>query len=72
MDLIVSEVGLLDDGNGLKAYRQFSHCDDASCATYTASGIAVDDTIHFIGRFRREAAAGATTETGDKEIHHEG
>jgi Chitobiase/beta-hexosaminidase C-terminal domain len=46
-DLIVTEVGLLDDGTGLKAYRQFSHCDDASCATYSASGIAVVDPPSF-------------------------
>jgi hypothetical protein len=46
-DLLVAEVGLLDDGNGLKAYRQFTHCDDASCATFTTSGIAVNDPAGF-------------------------
>jgi predicted RND superfamily exporter protein len=38
-----------------------------------ALGIVDDDTIHFIGRFRREAAAGATTETAiEMATIHEG
>ena len=38
-----------------------------------ALGIVDDDTIHFIGRFRREAAAGATTETAiEMATVHEG
>ena len=38
-----------------------------------ALGIVDDDTIHFIGRFRREAAAGASTETAlEMATVHEG
>jgi uncharacterized protein len=38
-----------------------------------ALGIVDDDTIHFIGRFRREAAAGASTETAiELATVHEG
>ena len=38
-----------------------------------ALGIVDDDTIHFIGRFRREAAAGATTEEAiEAATMHEG
>ena len=38
-----------------------------------ALGIVDDDTIHFIGRFRREAAAGATTEAAiEMATVHEG
>jgi hypothetical protein len=47
-DLLVAEVGLLDNGSGgLTAFRQFSHCDDASCATRTITGIAVSDPASF-------------------------
>jgi uncharacterized protein len=38
-----------------------------------ALGVVDDDTIHFIGRFRREAAAGATTEAAiETATMHEG
>jgi hypothetical protein len=42
-DQLVAEVGLIEDGTGLKVYRQFSHCDDPACATLSTTGISVVD-----------------------------
>jgi hypothetical protein len=36
-------VGLADAGDGLRAYRYVTHCDDASCASTSTSGIAFTD-----------------------------
>jgi hypothetical protein len=42
-DLLLIESGLLVDAAGIKAYRQVSHCDDASCVTSTSTGVAFSD-----------------------------
>lgn len=42
-DLLMFEVGLIDLGTGLKAFRQVTHCDDASCATHDDTGISFSD-----------------------------
>jgi hypothetical protein len=42
-DLLILEVGLVDLGGGLKAYRQINHCDDGSCASNSATGITLSD-----------------------------
>ncbi len=62
-DLLLTEVGLTDDGSGLKAFRQFSHCDDASCATYTATGIATVDPSTFADINIGSRGAGAAYDT---------
>lgn len=47
MDRIVAQVGLINTGTGLMAYRQFLHCDDPSCAARSAGGIAFTDPSGF-------------------------
>jgi hypothetical protein len=42
-DLLLVEVGLIDEGSGLAAFRQVTHCDDASCASHGDTGIAFVD-----------------------------
>jgi hypothetical protein len=42
-DLLLFEVGLIDLGSGLKAYRQVVHCDNASCSTHDVTGISFTD-----------------------------
>lgn len=42
-DTLLLEVGLIDLASGLVAFRQVSHCDDASCATYSSTGISFAD-----------------------------
>lgn len=46
-NLITVEAGLMDAGNGLKAYRVISHCDDASCATVSKSNLTFTDPPSF-------------------------
>ncbi len=46
-DALVLEVGLLDSGAGLQAFRQVAHCDDARCAALAATGIAFVDPAGF-------------------------
>jgi hypothetical protein len=47
-DLLVLEVGLVDAGAGLQAFRQVDHCDDPTCATRTAAGVALVDPPGFV------------------------
>jgi hypothetical protein len=43
LDYVALAVGLADAGDGLRAYRYLTHCDDASCASTSTSGIAFTD-----------------------------
>jgi hypothetical protein len=47
LDFLSIEVGLLDFGTGLHAYRQVVHCNDASCADVSPTGIAFTDPPGF-------------------------
>jgi hypothetical protein len=47
-DLLLLEVGLLDSGGGLQAYRAIYHCDDASCVDRSTAGIAFTDPPGFV------------------------
>ncbi len=42
-DVLALEVGLLDAGEGLYAFRQVVHCDDASCSSVSATGVDFTD-----------------------------
>jgi hypothetical protein len=45
--LMAFEVGLVDFGDGLYVYRQLYHCDDASCAAISESGVTFADPTGF-------------------------
>jgi hypothetical protein len=64
-DLLVVEIGLLDDGNGLQALRQVFHCDDASCVTFSGTGVAFVDPAPFqlTGTTGTHAVAAASYDT---------
>ena len=47
-DLVNFEVGLIDLGSGLKAFRQVNHCDDASCSAYDTTGISFTDPAGWV------------------------
>ena len=47
MNQLIIEVGLIDNGNGLRAARVFRHCDTADCLSRSASGIAFVDPPGF-------------------------
>src|SRR5688572_1386442 len=49
LDQLTIQVGLEDSGNGLRAFRSVTHCDDASCAASSSSGIAFADPVGFSG-----------------------
>jgi hypothetical protein len=61
-DLLLVEIGLIDDGHGLKAYRQAAHCDDASCAALTNTGVVFTEPPGWTvsGRRATTPAAGDT------------
>ena len=42
-DVVRVHVGLLDNGNGLRAFRRLQHCDNAACAVPTTTGVAFAD-----------------------------
>ena len=56
-DVLTVNVGLHDDGNGLRAFREVLHCDNASCTARSSSGISFTDP----GGFSGEAAASYDT-----------
>jgi hypothetical protein len=45
LDLLVMEVGLVDLGGGLNAFRRAFHCDDGACVTTTSTGLAIVDPV---------------------------
>lgn len=47
LDLVTIQIGLTDAGSGLRAFRRTLHCDNASCTSFTTSGIAFVDPIGF-------------------------
>ena len=49
LDMLTIQVGLEDDGNGLRAFRQISHCDNANCTAMSSTGIAFTDPAGFSG-----------------------
>jgi len=62
LNRFTADVGLIDTGSGLLAYRQFAHCDDASCATISTSGIAFTDPSGF-------AAIGTGLQSGSPAVY---
>jgi hypothetical protein len=58
-DLLLAEVGLIEDGTGLKIFRQFHHCADAACAAQSAAGITVVDPAGVAALTSIDGAAGA-------------
>jgi len=57
LDQLLMEVGLMDNGSGLKAVRNFRHCDNASCSVRSTTGIA----------FSADPTGFTTTSTGQTE-----
>jgi hypothetical protein len=49
LDQLTIQVGLRDTGNGLRALRSVSHCDNASCTASSSSGITFTDSAGFSG-----------------------
>ena len=49
LDLLTLNIGLRDDGNGLRAFREVVHCDNASCTASSSSGVAFTDAAGFGG-----------------------
>jgi hypothetical protein len=49
LDLLALHVGLKDDGSGLRAFREISHCDSANCTAISSSGISFTDPAGFSG-----------------------
>jgi hypothetical protein len=47
LDWLGLEVGLIETPRGLFAYRNVSHCDNASCNANSATGVAVVDPVMF-------------------------
>jgi len=47
LDLIVAQLGLIDNGNGLRAMRQVVHCDNIYCSSAAPTGIAFVDPPGF-------------------------
>jgi hypothetical protein len=66
-DMVMAEVGLIDEGSGLYAFRRLTHCDNASCTTLSTSGITFVDPVEFapigVPHFAGAAAAYDTTYT---------
>ncbi len=66
-DALMFEVGLIDTGGGLQAFRGIEHCDDPSCGPVSTTGIAFDDPAEFVaigaGSFRGAPAAYDATYT---------
>jgi hypothetical protein len=49
LDLLTVHVGLRDDGNGLRAFREVRHCDNANCTAISSAGIDFTDPAGFAG-----------------------
>jgi hypothetical protein len=49
LDLLTLQVGVRDDGNGPRLFREVSHCDTAACTSPNSSGISFADPIGFTG-----------------------
>lgn len=47
LNQLTMEVGLMDDGGGLRAVRNFRHCDNASCTSHSTTGISFSDPAGF-------------------------
>src|SRR5262249_4259751 len=47
LDALVAQVGLIDNGTGLYAFRQVTHCDEASCSAASTVGLAFTDPPGF-------------------------
>ena len=66
-DALVLEVGLIEAGGGLQAFRGIAHCDAPSCGPVSTTGIAFDDPTEFVaigaGTFHGAPAAYDTTYT---------
>jgi len=48
-DFISFQVGLRDEGTGLRAFREVTHCDNPSCTSSSLSGISFVDPAGFSG-----------------------
>ncbi len=64
-DALAFEVGLIEAGGGLQAFRGITHCDDPSCGPVSTTGITFADPVEFApigaGMFHVAAAAYDTT-----------
>ena len=47
LDATIVQIGLVDAGSGLRAFRRVFHCDNASCTSRSVSGIAFADPGDF-------------------------
>ncbi len=47
LNQLIMEVGLMDNGGGLRAVRNFRHCDNASCTSHSTTGISFSDPAGF-------------------------
>ncbi len=47
LDATIIQIGLVDAGSGLQAFRRVSHCDNASCTSRISTGIAFVDPPGF-------------------------
>jgi hypothetical protein len=63
MNQLLIEVGLIDNGNGLRAARVFRHCDSADCLSRSISGIAFVDPSGFTTTSSGQTEAPAAYDT---------
>src|SRR5258706_17798 len=64
LNQLTVEIGLADTGGGLRAFRSSRHCDNASCTSRSATGIAFSDPAGFTPRasgYEAETAAAYDT-----------
>src|SRR2546422_3293414 len=47
LDSLLVQIGLVDTGSGLQAFRRVFHCDNASCTSRASTGIAFADPAGF-------------------------
>jgi hypothetical protein len=64
-DLLLAEIGLIDDGRGPRAYRQAAHCDDASSAAMSNTGVTFTEPAGWTVSGRR-----ATTPAAYDTVYH--
>src|SRR2546422_4153309 len=43
LDSLLVQIGLVDTGSGLQAFRRVFHCDNSSCTSRASTGIAFAD-----------------------------
>ncbi|HSR96903.1 MAG TPA: fibronectin type III domain-containing protein [Kofleriaceae bacterium] len=58
-DTLIAESGLLIDAQGIKAYRQVSHCDEPSCGTISNTQLFFNDPVEWTVSGNRAVAPAA-------------